>query len=149
MDAAMDELDRQIVMLLRENARRSFQNIGRLVSLSAPAVKRRVDRLEAQGVIRGYTAIVDPGRFGWGTRAIVQLHTDGRFAPAQVRDAVQRHPEVTGAYSVAGPASAVLLVRTRHTEHLEQVLERLLETPAMTRTQTAVVLSTLLERPFA
>ena len=69
----MDEIDRQIVALLRQDARRSFQSIGLRVSLSAPAVKRRVDRLEADGVVRGYTALVDPGRFGWGTHAFVAL----------------------------------------------------------------------------
>ena len=69
---AMDDIDRQIVALLRQDARRSFQSIGLRVSLSAPAVKRRVDRLEAAGVVRGYTASVDPGRFGWSTHAFVE-----------------------------------------------------------------------------
>lgn len=50
----MDDIDRQIVAQLRSNARTSFQAIGQRVSLSAPAVKRRVDRLEADGVIRSY-----------------------------------------------------------------------------------------------
>jgi DNA-binding Lrp family transcriptional regulator len=144
----MDSIDRDIVALLRANARRSYQDIGRHVALSAPAVKRRVDRLEASGVIAGYTAIIDPERFGWTTQAIIELHTDGRFAPSQVSEAIREHPEIVAAYSVAGAASAVLVVRTTDTRHLEQLLERLIETPAVTRTQTAVILSTLLERPF-
>jgi len=61
----VDATDRRIVALLREDARRSFKDIGTHVNLSAPAVKRRVDRLEADGVIRGYTAMVDPRAFGW------------------------------------------------------------------------------------
>ena len=61
----MDATDETIVALLRENARRSFQDIGNHVHLSAPAVKRRVDRLEREGVLLGYTAIVDPEAFGW------------------------------------------------------------------------------------
>ena len=69
----MDRIDHQIVALLRENARRSFQDIGGRVSLSAPAVKRRVDRLEKEGVITGYTAIVNPSRLGWTTMAVVEL----------------------------------------------------------------------------
>ena len=69
----MDDIDRQIVALLRQDARRSFQSIGLRVALSAPAVKRRVDRLEADGVIRGYSAQVDPGRFGWGTVSYTHL----------------------------------------------------------------------------
>src|SRR5919199_1231098 len=121
----MDRTDRQIVALLREDARRSFQDVGRRVSLSAPAVKRRVDRLEAEGVIRGYAALVDPRRFG----------------AADVEAAVRSHPEVVAAYTVAGQASAILIVRAEDTEHLERVLERLRESRGITRTRTAVVLS--------
>ena len=144
----MDDIDRQIVALLRQDARRSFQSIGLRVALSAPAVKRRVDRLEADGVIRGYTAQVDPGRYGWGTHAIVALYCEGRMAAAEVRDAVEHHPEVEAAYTVAGEASAVVHVRARDTPHLEETLERLRDRPGITRTQTQIVLSTLFERPF-
>src|SRR5688500_608209 len=90
---AMDEIDRQIVALLRQDARRSFQSIGMRVSLSAPAVKRRVDRLEADGVVRGYTALVDPGRFGWGPHAFVALYSEGRMAAAGVAEARQHPPQ--------------------------------------------------------
>ena len=148
MMAAMDDIDRQIVALLRQDARRSFQSIGLRVSLSAPAVKRRVDRLEAAGVVRGYTASVDPGRFGWSTHAFVALSCEGRMAAAEVREAVERHPEVEAAYTVAGEASAMLRVRARDTAHLEETLERIRDHPGVTRTQTQIVLSTLFERPF-
>ena len=144
----IDEIDRQIIALLREDARRAFQDIGAHVALSAPAVKRRVDRLEAAGVVRGYTASIDPGRFGWGTHAFVALSCEGRMAAAEVREAVERHPEVEAAYTVAGEASAILHVRARDTTHLEETLERIRDHPGITRTRTAVVLSTLLERPF-
>src|SRR3712207_5283690 len=107
----MDEIDRQIVALLRLDARRSFQSIGLQVSLSAPAVKRRVDRLEADGVLLGYTARVDPGRFGWPAHAVVALYCVGRMAASEVREALAHHPEVAAAYTVAGEASAMLHVR--------------------------------------
>ncbi len=144
----MDDIDRQIVALLREDARRSFQNIGAQVALSAPAVKRRVDRLEADGVLRGYSAQVDPARFGWTTHAFVELYCEGRMAAREVREAVESHPEVAAAYTVAGDASAVLHVRARDTAHLETTLERLRDAPGVIRTQTQVVLSTLFERPL-
>ena len=73
----MDDIDRRIVALLREDARRSFKDIGSRVGLSAPAVTRRVDRLEADGVIRGYTAMVDPRAFGWHAEAFVDLYCEG------------------------------------------------------------------------
>jgi DNA-binding Lrp family transcriptional regulator len=144
----MDAIDRQIVALLRQDARRSYQSIGQRVSLSAPAVKRRVDRLEAEGVLQGYAALVDPGRFGWNTHAFVALYCEGRMAAAEVRAAVERHPEVEAAYTVAGEASAMLHVRARDTSHLEQALERIRDNPGVARTQTQIVLSTLFERPF-
>src|SRR5918996_877178 len=78
----MDAIDRQIVALLREDARRSYQDIGQRVSLSAPAVKRRVDRLESEGVIRGYSANLDPAAFGWDTHAFVELFCEGGMSRA-------------------------------------------------------------------
>jgi DNA-binding Lrp family transcriptional regulator len=144
-----DDIDHQIVALLREDARRSFQNIGARVSLSAPAVKRRVDRLEADGVLRGYAAQVDPARYGWTTHALVSLYCEGRMAAHEIRDAVAGHPEVAAAYTVAGEASAVLHVRARDTQHLEAALENIRGTPGVRRTQTQIVLSTLFERPFS
>jgi DNA-binding Lrp family transcriptional regulator len=145
--ARFDEIDEQIVALLRENARRSFQDIGDRVSLSAPAVKRRVDRLEAEGVIRGYTVTIEPTAFGWHSHAFVELYCDGRMAGAEVSAAVSKHPEVEGAYTVAGSPSAILHLRATDTQHLEQALERIRETAGVTRTETQVVLSTLFERP--
>jgi DNA-binding Lrp family transcriptional regulator len=145
----VDQIDRKIVALLRQNARRSFQDIGGKVALSAPAVKRRVDRLEADGVIRSYAAIVDPGAMGWLTHAVVALYCEGRMSGAEVRAAVDRHPEVEAAYTVAGEASAILHVRAADTSHLEKALERIRDTPGVIRTHTQVVLSTLFERPVA
>src|SRR5919109_4174114 len=139
----MDAIDQQIVALLREDARRPFQDIGKRVSLSAPAVKRRVDRLERDGVIRGYSAAVDPARFGWSTQAFVELFCEGTMSGAEVETAVARHPEVAGAYTVAGAPSALLHLYASDTRHLEQTLERLRNEPGVLRTETQIVLSTL------
>ena len=145
----MDAIDRQIIALMRENSRRSFQDIGAHVALSAPAVKRRVDRLEETGVLKGYTTIVDPGAMGWQTHAFVALYCEGRMSAGEVRHAVEHHPEVVAAYTVAGEASAVLHVRAEDTAHLEAALERIRDSDGVVRTQTQVVLSTLFERPVA
>ena len=142
----IDDIDRQIIALLRDNARRSFQDIGNQVALTAPAVKRRVDRLERAGIIRGYPASVDPGSLGWGAHAFVSLFCEGRMSAAEVREAVMRHPEVEGAYTIAGEPSAVLHVRAVDMKHLEEALERIRDTQGVLRTQTQVVLSTLFER---
>ena len=143
----MDEIDHRIVALLRQNARRSFQDIGGRVSLSAPAVKRRVDRLERDGVIRGYSASVDPSAIGWNTHAFVELFCEGRMSGDELRTALDAHPEVEAAYTIAGAPSAILHLRAADTRHLEEALERVRDTEGVIRTQTQVVLSTLFDRP--
>lgn len=142
----MDATDRTIVALLRENARRSYQDIGSVVHLSAPAVKRRVDRLERDGVLLGYTAIVDPQAFGWHAEAFVDLYCEGGMPAAAIKRAVERESGVVSAHTVAGEASALLHVRAHDTKDLELALERIRATQGITRTVTEVVLSTLFQR---
>ena len=142
----MDATDRKIVTLLRENARRSFKDIGGHVHLSAPAIKRRVDRLEREGIIRGYTAVLDPAAFGWHTEAFVDLYCDGRMPGAAIKRAVEREPTVVSAHTVAGEASAMLHVMAEDTRDLELTLERIRKVEGIDRTVTEVVLSALFER---
>jgi DNA-binding Lrp family transcriptional regulator len=145
-EGPMDATDRKIVALLRENARRSFKDIGGHVHLSAPAVKRRVDRLESDGVIRGYTAVVDPAAFGWHSEAFVALFCDGRMPGEAIKRAAQKEPAVVSAHTVAGEASAMLHVMAEDTRDLELALERIRKVEGVDRTVTEVVLSTLFQR---
>lgn len=145
-DPAVDTTDRQIVALLRENARRSFKDIGRNVGLSAPAVKRRVDRLEEAGVIRGYTTVVDPHAFGWHAEAFVDLYCEGGMSGEAIKRVVETEPRVASCHTVAGEASAMLHVMAEDTKDLELALERIRNTDGISRTVTEVVLSTLFQR---
>ena len=74
----MDNIDTRIIVALVRNARASYAVIGNEVGLSAPAVKRRVDRLRAAGAITGFSARVDPAAMGWTTEAYVELFCGGR-----------------------------------------------------------------------
>jgi DNA-binding Lrp family transcriptional regulator len=145
-EAQIDGTDRKIVALLRENARRSFKDIGGHVHLSAPAVKRRVDRLEREGVIRGYTAVIDPPAFGWHAEAFVDLFCEGGMPGAAIKRAAERERGVVSAHTVAGEASAILHVMAEDTKDLEVALERIRAVDGVTRTVTEVVLSTLFQR---
>ena len=142
----MDDIDQTIVALLREDARRSFQDIGRHVHLSAPAVKRRVDRLERDGVLLGYTAIVDPEAFGWHAEAFVDVYCEGDMSASAIKRVVEGEPGVVSAHTMAGEASALLHVMAADTKALELCLERIRATAGVTRTVTEVVLSTLFTR---
>ena len=80
----MDSLDYGIIDLLRLNARADYGDIGEKIGLSASAVKRRVDRLVADGVIRGFTIQVDPAVDGLATEAYVELFCRGTVAPEEL-----------------------------------------------------------------
>src|SRR6266704_1988140 len=96
---AFDELDERIVVALVDNARATYAEIGSSVGLSAPAVKRRVDRLRASGAITGFSARVDPSAMGWTTEAYVELFCRGRTSPAGIAAEVGKDPEVFAAAS--------------------------------------------------
>jgi DNA-binding Lrp family transcriptional regulator len=138
-----DPIDEQIVALLVENARASFHEIGRHVGLSAPAVKRRVDRLQRTGVILGYRAVVDPGAVGHETEAFVELWCRSRTSPREIEAMLTGVPEVMAAYTVAGDADALLHLRTRDTRELESAVERIRASANAERTRTVIVLSRL------
>ena len=141
----LDETDQRIIALLQEDARSSYAEIGARISLSAPAVKRRVDRLRATGVIRGYTAILDPGAVGWTTEAFVELFCTGRTSPQQLRAAAKRHSAIVGAYTISGEADALVHLRAVDMAGLEQALEHLRGEPFVTSTRSMIVLSRLVE----
>jgi DNA-binding Lrp family transcriptional regulator len=139
----LDDVDQRIIAALMSDARTTYADIGQTVSLSAPAVKRRVDRLRSIGVIKGFTAVVDPKAVGWTTEAFVELFCTGRTTPAQITLATKRHAEVVGAYTVSGEADALVHIRAADIQHLEQVLERLRAEPFITSTRSMIVLSRL------
>lgn len=143
----LDEIDHRIVARLLEDGRSSYAQIGAAVGLSAPAVKRRVDRLRRDGVITGYAAVVDPAALGWTTEAFVELFCTGRTSPAEIYASVRRHPEVVAAYTITGEANALVHLRAGGIQALEAALERLRGEPNIMQTKTSIVLSRLLGRP--
>jgi Lrp/AsnC family leucine-responsive transcriptional regulator len=142
----MDATDRRILALLIEDGRRSFDDLGRHVSLSASAAKRRVDRLRAAGALRGFTAVVDHEALGAATEALVELF----YAPGtlldEVADSLRRRPEVVEAWSVTGDADAIARVRTADNAALERLIMDLQRDGHVVRTRSQVIMSPLVSR---
>lgn len=143
----MDDLDRQILTLLVQDGRRTYDDIAGRVALSPPSVKRRVDRMQADGALRGFTAILDHAALGWSTEALIELF----FAPGtqlnEVAVTLRGHPEVVEAWSVTGEADAIARVRTRSNADLENLIRDLQRDGSVVRTRSQVVLSALVVRP--
>jgi Lrp/AsnC family transcriptional regulator, leucine-responsive regulatory protein len=139
----MDASDRQILALLVDDGRRTYDDIAGRVALSAPAVKRRVDRLRASGALQGFTAVIDHTALGDHTEALIELF----FAPGTLLDEVagtlRRFPEVIEAWSVTGEADAIARVRTQDNADLERMIMALQRDGLVERTRSQVVLSRL------
>jgi DNA-binding Lrp family transcriptional regulator len=142
----LDALDERIVHALAEDARRSYADIGSLVGLSAPAVKRRVDRLRAGGAITGFTVRVDPAALGWRTEGFIEIYCRGNTSPEAIERGLEPYPEVASASTVTGEADALVQVFASDMRHFERVLERIAGEPFVERTKSVLVLSPLVRR---
>ena len=143
----MDSIDQQVISCLLHDGRATYAEIGAAVGLSAPAVKRRVDRLLELGAIKGFTAVVDPTALGWTTEAYVELYCKGTVAPQELRRSLESVPEVVGACTVSGAADALLHLLAADIGHLEQAIERVRDHAHVDHTESVIVLSRLIDRP--
>ncbi len=145
-DRAADPLDRRILELLATDARATYAAIGAEVGLSVTAVKRRIDRLRADGILVGFTVILDPVRLGWRLEVLVSIFTNGVVPVEEMRARLAGMPEVVEALTVTGQGDTLVRVVTRDTPHLEQVVGRLRGLPHVLRTESTVVMTHLVDR---
>ncbi|MGW4247558.1 Lrp/AsnC family transcriptional regulator [Nocardia sp. NPDC004722] len=143
----MDDLDRRILAHLLDHARASFQEIGAAIGLSAPAVKRRVDKMVAGGQITGFTAVVNPAALGWRTEAYVEVFYRDNISPAELRRSLEPIPQIVGVWTIAGEADALVHVMATDMAEIEATVERIRENARVGRTRSNIVMSRLLERP--
>ncbi|WP_278266034.1 Lrp/AsnC family transcriptional regulator [Nocardia sp. AG03] len=143
----VDDIDRRILAELLTHARASFQEIGSVVGLSAPAVKRRVDKMVASGQITGFTAQVNPAALGWTTEAYVEVYYRDNISPAELRRTLEPIPQVVGVWTIAGEADALVHVMATDMAEIEVTVERIRENARVGRTRSSLVMSRILERP--
>jgi Lrp/AsnC family leucine-responsive transcriptional regulator len=118
-----DALDQLVLALLVEDGRRTASDVGRQVNLSPAAAKRRIDQLEQDGYIRGYTALLDHQLLGGHLEAFSEL----RFAPGtqveEIGGAVADIPEVVESFTLAGDPDALVRLRVTDVDHLRRVID--------------------------
>lgn len=136
-EATLDEIDRRILAELQENARITFTELGKRVSLTAPAVADRVRRLEEVGVITAFRAHLDPAGVGFPITAFVRWTSNGPDC-AHLGEVAREIPEIVECHRVTGESSYILKVAARSVRHLESLLDRLIPHGSTT---TSVVLS--------
>ncbi|MCW2860318.1 MAG: AsnC family transcriptional regulator [Actinoallomurus sp.] len=137
----MEDIDRQIVVLLAGDGRMSFTDLARETGLSVSAVHQRVRRLQKRGVIRGYAAVLDHEAVGLPLTAFVSIKPIDPSAPDDAPEKLTHLDEIEACHSVAGEESYILKVRVTSPSALEELLQQI-RAAANVSTRTTVVLST-------
>ena len=140
----MDDVDRQILNLLQDNARRSFKEIAEEAKVSEATVFVRVKKLMKNSVIKSYKAIVDPKQVGKGTLAFVMLKANPNVY-TKVLPTLVNMDEIYEIYDVTGAYYAILKIRTSSTEELATIIDKIGMIEGITGTETAMVLRSIKE----
>jgi len=141
----LDQTDRMLLALLKEDTKRKYSDLGEIVHLSAPAVHERVRKLERAGVIRKYTIEVDPEALGLALQAFVRIHVS-RVPCEEMARSLQSFPEVVECFSSAGEESMLIKVHTGSPSQLEALLNRIRQMPGVERALTSIILTTHFRR---
>jgi Lrp/AsnC family leucine-responsive transcriptional regulator len=138
----LDGTDVEIIDLLVRDGRRSLADVGKAVSLSPPAIKRRLDRLLEIGVITGFSAVLDHEKLGRPIEAFTELRFAGKTKVADIAGIARDLPEVDAVYTTAGDPDALVHLRVRDVADLTRVIDLLRRSGRITGTKTLVVLGT-------
>jgi Lrp/AsnC family leucine-responsive transcriptional regulator len=144
----MDSNDLKVIRRLMEQARTTWAELGTLLGLSAPAAADRVHKLEEAGVIKGYSALVDPEAIGYGLAAFISVMLERPEHRAEFLRKVNALPEIQECHHAAGNEDYILKVRCRGTRDLERLISEELKSLQGVKTKTTVILSTVKETPI-
>lgn len=138
----MDDLDRQLIGLLRKDARTSIADLASVLRVSRGTVANRMAKLERDGVIVGYTAVVSTGSDPGAIRAWTCIRVEGN-ATGAVLERLLAEPGVTSVYDTNGRWDLLAQVETDSTTELSALLNRLRQVPGIAESETNIHLATL------
>lgn len=140
----LDDVDVAILRALNQDARKSYRDLAKELSLALSTVSARVKRLESQGYITGYVPVLDAQKLGFDLVVIVGVRiAHGKLLDAQQR--IARMPRVFAVYDVTGDWDSMILARFRDRDELNEFIKDLLVLPYIERTGTQLVLNTVKE----
>jgi len=140
----LDETKVKILKALTVNARLSYRQIAKQCGISSRRVLSRIKRMEKEGIIKGYSALLDHEKLGYELTVVTEITvTKGRLL--EVENEIARLPNVCCVYDVTGLIDAVVIAKFKNREEISKFAKRLLTIPYVERTNTHVVLTTIKE----
>ena len=141
----LDEIDKKIIKVLQDDARTSLRKISELVKVSLGTVSNRVKRMEKNGVIKGYSVILDPDQIGWELNVVIGLRIQkGRLIEIQER--IAKDSRVHGVYDVTGDFDSMVIARAKNRKDLDDLSKNVLSIDGVERSITHLVLNTVKEK---
>jgi DNA-binding Lrp family transcriptional regulator len=136
----IDDLDRKIIRVMNQNARKSFREIAKEVGTSAAVVIHAVKKLEGLGSIKGYIPVIDAGHFGFDLMAIIALRiSQGKLLETQRK--IAQIPRVAGVYDITGEWDSLVIAYFKGRQDLNDFLKKLNAMRFIGRTVTHIVLN--------
>ena len=137
----IDDIDRQILISLQQEGRRTASEIANELNLTVPTITERIRKLQEGSVIKAFQAIIDPRSVGLDVTAIITVISSSSNKHKNVIEKVKETPEVVQCFSTTGMGSLMLWVATENSQTLEELLRNIQSWPNVTRTETQVILS--------
>lgn len=139
-----DETDVKILKALTEDARLSSRQIAKQCDVSVGTALSRIRKMEEEGIIKGYTALLDQEKLGYELTVMTEM-TVSKGRLLEVENEIARMPNVCCVYDLTGLADAAIIAKFKNREELSRFTKRLLSLPYVERTNTHVVLTTIKE----
>jgi len=140
----VDETDAQILNLLQEDSRISFNKIASKLGISVGTAYNRIKTLEEKGVLKGYTVLVDPVKVGYGMTAIILIQAEGAHL-VDVENEIAKSDNVAAVYDITGDFDIAVIARFKDRYGLNSFVKKLISMPYVKRTVTNVVLNVVKE----
>ena len=137
----LDNIDKKIIDGLQKFGRESASNLAEKIKVSVPTITERIRKLQENGVILGFQAILNPSKLGLDVSAIITVISGSSQYYKEVTVEAVKTNEIVQCFSTTGTGSHTLLVTTKNSNTLEELLRKIQSWPGVTRTETQITLS--------
>ena len=138
----LDQLDKVILSKLIDGKRRSIRSISRELGISPSTIHERIKRLEARGVIKGYTAILDEEKLGYSVKALILINVDGKHI-LDVEKEIAINPNVEVVLDITGEFDIAVIAVFKNIRELDNFVKELLRNPYIKQTRTSIAFRTI------
>jgi len=133
----MDDIDREIIKILKNHGRATYGEIGKKVGLSEGAVRKRINELVSSGIIRRFTVKVGLTE---GAEAIILISLNPSFPTSEISDILMKIPNVENVYEVTGQYDIVAIVSAMNIAEVNECIEKIRRVEGVTNTNTMIIL---------